>query len=115
LAGAIVRAVRVEAGLSQRDLAARAGTSGATVAAYEGGSKEPRLSTLRRLVQAAGMRLELGYVPEMAGEPGGGLTREEARSLALHRAITARLAADPAPDLSTTSVVITPRRARTSR
>lgn len=94
VAGTILLAARLEAGLSQRELAARAGTSGATVAAYERGSKEPRLSTLRRLVQAAGMRLEVSYLPD-THDPAVGLTREEARSLALHRAIAARLAADP--------------------
>ncbi len=64
------------------------------MAAYERGSKEPRLSTLRRLLEAAGMRLELNYVP-VSAERLAGLTREERRSLALHRAIVARLAADP--------------------
>ena len=47
-AATLLLAVRSEAGLSQRELAARAGTSGATVAAYELGTKEPRLSTLAR-------------------------------------------------------------------
>jgi ribosome-binding protein aMBF1 (putative translation factor) len=55
---ALVLAARLEAGLSQRALADRAGTSGATIAAYELGTKEPRISTLRRILDAAGMRLE---------------------------------------------------------
>jgi len=94
LAAVLLLAARVEAGLSQRELARRAGTSGATVAAYERGSKEPRLSTLRRLLEAAGMRLDLIYTPvthDGVARP----TREERRSLALHRAIVAKLAADP--------------------
>jgi transcriptional regulator with XRE-family HTH domain len=95
VAAAILIAARVEAGLSQRELAARSGTSGATIAAYERGTKEPRLSTLRRLLEAAGMRLELGYTPEPTKRRAGDLTREEQRSLALHRVIAARLAADP--------------------
>jgi transcriptional regulator with XRE-family HTH domain len=93
-------AARVEAGLSQRELAARAGTSGATVAAYEAGTKEPRLSTLRRLMDAAGMRLVTSYLPNPADQRTPDLTREERRSLALHRAIAARLADDPAAVLA---------------
>ena len=88
-------AARVEAGLSQRELAPRARTSGATIAAYERGTKEPRLSTLRRLLEAAGMRLELSYGPTSTRRPPVALTREEERSLALHRVIALRLAADP--------------------
>ena len=99
--GLILLAARLEAGLSQRELAARAGTSGATVAAYERGTKEPRLSTLRRLLEAAGMRLELAYTPATTRRRAVALTREERRSLALHRAIAARLAADPATVLAT--------------
>jgi hypothetical protein len=72
----------------------RAGTSGATVAAYERSAKEPRLSTLCRLLEAAGMRLELSYTP-VTHDGVAQLTREERRSLALHRAIVAKLAADP--------------------
>lgn len=94
LGSAILFAGRVEAGLSQRELAARAGTSGATVAAYERGRKEPRLSTLRRLLEAAGMRLNLSYTP-VRHDGIARLTREERRSLALHRAIVTKLAADP--------------------
>ena len=90
----ILLAARVEAGLSQRELAARAGTSGATVAAYERGTKEPRLSTLLRLLSAAGMRLELSYAPVLSSA-NGDLTREDRRSLALHRVIAARFARDP--------------------
>ena len=99
-AAALLLAVRTESGLSQRELAARAGTSGATVAAYELGTKEPRLSTVGRLVEAAGMRLELRYEPKTPGRGDADLTREERRSLALHRAIAAKLAADPAPVLA---------------
>lgn len=99
-AGLILLAARTEAGLSQRELGARAGTSGATIAAYERGTKEPRLSTLRRLLEAAGMRLEFGYAPRSTRRRAVVLTREEQRSLALHRVVAARLAADPAKVLA---------------
>lgn len=95
-AAALLLAVRTDAGLSQRELAGRAHTSGATVAAYELGTKEPRLSTLQRLAEAAGMRLEWRYEPKTGAQHDEALTREERRSLALHRAVAAKLAADPA-------------------
>jgi transcriptional regulator with XRE-family HTH domain len=93
-AAALVLVARLEAGLSQRALAELAGTSGATIAAYELGTKEPRLSTLRRILEAAGMKLDWHCSP--AGDTStAGLTREDWRSLALHRVIAARLLADP--------------------
>jgi transcriptional regulator with XRE-family HTH domain len=53
----IVRA-RHDAGLSQLDLARRAGTSRPTLSAYEHGRKAPTADTLERLLAAAGFRLE---------------------------------------------------------
>lgn len=55
-----LRAARLRAGLTQRALAQRAGTSGATVAAYESGAKDPRASTLWRLLRAAEGELSVG-------------------------------------------------------
>src|SRR5436190_13764907 len=52
----LVRARR-RAGLSQTVLAARAGTSQATVSAYESGRKVPSVETLTRLLAATGCRL----------------------------------------------------------
>jgi len=60
---AIVRQLRQRTGLSQRGLAELAGTSGPTVADYEAGRKEPRLSTLDRFAEATGAALELRFVP----------------------------------------------------
>ena len=45
--------------LSQRDLAERAGTSQATLSAYERGRKSPSLAVAERIVEAAGYRLDL--------------------------------------------------------
>lgn len=53
----LLRRARRAAGLSQRDLARSAGTSGATVAAYESGAKDPRARTLTRLLEATGHTL----------------------------------------------------------
>lgn len=52
-----LRAARLAAGLTQAELAARAGTSQATLSAYERGRKEPSLATLDRLLRATGRRL----------------------------------------------------------
>ena len=58
-AGATLRDARHRAGLSQAELAKRAGTSQATISAYESGAKEPGISTLERLLAATGHRLEV--------------------------------------------------------
>lgn len=55
-----LRGARTRAGLTQAALAARAGTSQATVSAYESGRKEPSVATLGRLLAAAGSRLTVG-------------------------------------------------------
>jgi transcriptional regulator with XRE-family HTH domain len=55
----MIRDARVSGGLSQRALAELAGTSGPTVAAYESGTKDPRASTLLRLLAAAGKDAQL--------------------------------------------------------
>lgn len=59
-----IRSARRRAGLSQAELAARAGTSQATVSAYESGSKEPSLTTLDRLLAASGWRLTVEPSPQ---------------------------------------------------
>lgn len=94
-AAALLVSARRSAGLSQRELGRTAGTSGATIAAYEGGHKEPRLSTLQRLVEATGAKLILGV--DSAGPFGvaSPLTNEDCRSLAFHRAVLRRLLDDP--------------------
>lgn len=52
-----LRAARTRAGLTQAALARRAGTSQATISAYEHGRKEPSVATLARLLAATGSRL----------------------------------------------------------
>ncbi|MCA1707226.1 MAG: helix-turn-helix domain-containing protein, partial [Actinobacteria bacterium] len=58
-AGNLIKLARKDAGLSQRELAKRAGTSQATIAAYEGGRKQPTLATLARVVRAADRDLRI--------------------------------------------------------
>jgi transcriptional regulator with XRE-family HTH domain len=57
--GELLRQARLDAGLSLRALGDRASTSAATLATYEAGRKEPRISTLQRLVDATGGALVL--------------------------------------------------------
>lgn len=59
LAALLLRHTRVAAGMSQRKLAAKAGTSGSTLAAYESGTKDPRTATLAKILAAAGWDLEV--------------------------------------------------------
>lgn len=79
--------LRGESGLTQAELADRAGTSQPTIAAYEAGRKSPSVATLERLATAAGRELAIDFPRAM--------TREERRSLALHGAIARRLDENP--------------------
>ncbi len=58
-AARILNGARARAGMSQRDLAARAKTTQAAVARIEAGRTSPTLSTLTRLVNAAGFDLHV--------------------------------------------------------
>ena len=64
-AAALLRSSRLRAGLSQRALAAAAGTSQAAIAAIESGRKQPSVATLDRLLRAAGTEL-VAADPEQA-------------------------------------------------
>jgi uncharacterized protein len=56
---ATVRQARARAGLSQADLAKKAGTSQPALARYETGAALPTIPTLERLLGGCGLRLEL--------------------------------------------------------
>jgi transcriptional regulator with XRE-family HTH domain len=94
-----VRRLRRLAGLSQHALAARAGTSQPTIAAYEAGTKSPTLRTLERLAESCGLSASISFVPP--------LTREERRSLYLHEAIAGKIAVDPSAALARARVNVT--------
>ncbi|MCJ7997815.1 helix-turn-helix transcriptional regulator [Rhizobium cremeum] len=59
---ALVRA-RVNANLSQTELARRIGTTQSAIARLEGGGVSPSISTLRRYAEATGTKLEINLVP----------------------------------------------------
>lgn len=54
---------RRQAGISQRELARRAGTSPAAVSRYEQAAATPDLPTLQRLIRACGFDLRLDLAP----------------------------------------------------
>ena len=58
-AGELLREARLRAHLSQVELARRAGVTQSVVSAYESGTRQPSLPTLRRLVAATGMKLDV--------------------------------------------------------
>ena len=62
-AGNLIKIARLDAKLSQRELARRAGTSQAALSNYESGKKSPTLDTLHRIVRAAGSDLRIQVVP----------------------------------------------------
>jgi uncharacterized protein len=59
-AGALLRQARNRAGLSQVELAARAGVTQSVISAYESGQRQPSIPALARLTEAAGFELTLG-------------------------------------------------------
>lgn len=82
-----IRKLRHHAGFTQARLAKLGGTSQPTIAAYESGGKSVTLRTLEHLATVSGLEIDICYVPPM--------TREERRSVSLHRAIAVKLAAEP--------------------
>ena len=56
-AGSLLRRARLGAGLSQVELAARAGVTQSVISAYESGRREPSLPTLAALIEAADYEL----------------------------------------------------------
>ncbi len=89
--GGLIREARTQAGLTQHELARRAGTSQAAVARYEHGSVSPSVSTLERLLQAAGRRLELtagaGAPTDLSGERAALLRRHRMDIIRLGREV----------------------------
>ena len=83
---ALLRRARHRAGLSQRELAARARTSAAAVCLYERGERTPRVDTLARLLSAMGATLELdaALTPSTIDVEANARTLEDLLDLADH-------------------------------
>ena len=78
-----LRRARAKTGLSLRALAERAGTSHATLAAYEAGRVVPRVDTLDRILRAAGFATDI----DLAQRPDGSEAEREAKGEELRQAL----------------------------
>jgi transcriptional regulator with XRE-family HTH domain len=63
VAGELIRKVREESGLSQAELARRAGMPRSVLSAYEHGHRQPAVAALARIAEAAGMEVSVGLPP----------------------------------------------------
>lgn len=63
VAGDLFRLARVKAGLTQAELADRAGVAQPLISAYERGQRQPTVPTLIRLLEAAGLELRMRLEP----------------------------------------------------
>jgi transcriptional regulator with XRE-family HTH domain len=68
--GNLLRNARHRAGLTLRGAAAKAGTSHATLAAYESGRKSPALATLVRILGAYGFAADIELSPRVRERDG---------------------------------------------
>ena len=59
-----LEAARVNAGLTQKELAKELGISNVTVINWEKGVTEPPLSQIRKISQLSGIPMEFIYVPD---------------------------------------------------
>ena len=71
----LLRSARHDAHLTLRELAARAGTSHATLSAYEHAAKTPTVDTLARVLRAAGYVLDVELTRRITADPRTGLAR----------------------------------------
>jgi transcriptional regulator with XRE-family HTH domain len=101
---ALIKAVRRRRGLTQADLAARAGTSQPVISAYEGGHRDPTYGTLRRLVEAGGEQLRIDAVLPPSDLPPPSDEREHARRL-----LDVLSLADAIPNRRRSAVLVAPR------
>lgn len=63
LGGDLIREARKRAGLTQTELAVRAGTTQSGIARWESGRTSPSLDDVRRLIRLCGLDLEVAIVP----------------------------------------------------
>ena len=59
VAGDLLRLARVKAGLTQAELASRAGVAQTLISSYENGHRQPTMPALIRLLEAAGFELRM--------------------------------------------------------
>lgn len=74
----LMRQARLDAGLTQTELARRLGVTQPTIAALERPGSNPRVRTLERALEATGHHLYL-YAPTWGADVDGSLVREHRR------------------------------------
>lgn len=60
----LLQLARLKAGISQAEMARRAGVAVTMISAYERGRRQPTLPTLMRLLRAAGFELRMNLAPQ---------------------------------------------------
>ena len=87
-AGTLLSQARSRAGLSQAELAKRAGTSQSVISVYESGRRQPSLQTLAALIEATGTTLDIRLAREVRSRAELG-TRVRAHAREIKAAATA--------------------------
>jgi transcriptional regulator with XRE-family HTH domain len=103
--GSELRSARRAAGLTQVELARRAGTSQPTLSAYETGSKSPSLNTFDRLLAASGARVAVASRERPVVKPAATEISRRGRVLAQVLDLAASLPSQPEPVLRYPSLV----------
>jgi transcriptional regulator with XRE-family HTH domain len=85
IASAFLQLARLEAGLSQRELAERAGVAQPEIARIESGRREPSIPTLQKILAGAG--LELRFRLETLDDHDRVLTARHARRSPAQQAV----------------------------
>jgi transcriptional regulator with XRE-family HTH domain len=81
VAAAVLRQAREQSGLTQKDLAALAGTTQSAIAAYEAGDREPTVPVLSRIIHASGGVLTLSLGSDTSHYRLADVARDISRSL----------------------------------
>lgn len=89
VAASLLRQARTAAGLSQAELARKAGVTQSVISVYEAGRRQPSVSTLTALIAATGFELDLSIgkprrgVQRLTGPVGRRLRRQRSEVLEL--------------------------------
>lgn len=86
--GSVIRSARIEAGLTQQELADRAGTSRSWIARIEAGHRKAELEPILRLLAALDLQMRLH--PEGEDEIPRSSSKFASRSVSLNQAALAR-------------------------
>lgn len=81
-AGELIGAIRRESGLSQAELARRAGMQRSVVNAYEHGARQPGVDALARIAAAAGFQVRVERPADWAEQVRAGRILEQVLDLA---------------------------------